>query len=37
MTPDEENRTALVLGRVIVALLIVLVAGGVLYWFTMPT
>jgi hypothetical protein len=37
MTPDHENRTALVLGRIVVVLLIVLIAGGVLYWFTMPT
>ena len=34
--PDGENRTAQLLGRAIVALLVVLVAGGVLYWFTMP-
>jgi hypothetical protein len=37
MTQDHENRTAQVLGRIVVVLLIVLVAGGVLYWFTMPT
>lgn len=35
MTPEPENRTALLLGRIIVMLLVVLVAGGVLYWFTM--
>jgi hypothetical protein len=37
MTQDHENRTALLLGRIVVVLLLVLVAGGVLYWFTMPT
>jgi hypothetical protein len=36
MTSNDENRTALILGRIIVVLLLVLIAGGVLYWFTMP-
>jgi hypothetical protein len=36
MTPDDDGRTALLLGRVIVGLLIVLLAGGVLFWLTMP-
>jgi hypothetical protein len=35
MTPDDDGRTAKLLGNVIVALLVVLLAGGVGYWFTM--
>ena len=35
MTPDDDGRTAKLLGHVIVVLLIVLFAGGVGYWFTM--
>ena len=34
--PDGQNRTAQLLGKAIVVLLVVLVAGGVWYWFTMP-
>jgi hypothetical protein len=36
MRPDDDGRTALLLGRAIVVLLFVLLAGGVAYWFTMP-
>ena len=32
---DSDGRTAKLLGNVIVALLFVLFAGGVAYWFTM--
>jgi hypothetical protein len=35
MKPDDDGRTAKLLGNVIVVLLALLFAGGVGYWFTM--
>jgi len=35
MKPDDDGSTAKLLGNTIVALLFLLLAGGVLYWYVM--